>query len=77
MATHNPLMEDFAEGSVQHNELKKYMLANGHGGMMLMHSPIVRDLKVGTFDDASLFGREPSCSPMRWHRCSLNQVCWM
>eukprot|EP00967_Tisochrysis_lutea_P073326 scaffold98157_cov15-Tisochrysis_lutea.AAC.1 len=23
------------------------MLGNGHGGMMLMHNPLVRDLKVG------------------------------
>ncbi len=42
----NPLKAEFREGSVQYNELKRWMLGNGHGGMMLMHNPLVRDLKV-------------------------------
>ncbi len=33
-------------GSLQYNELKRWMLGNAHGGMMLMHNPLVRDLKV-------------------------------
>lgn len=42
----NPLKAEFKEGSVQYNELKKWMLGNGHGCMMLMHNPLVRDLKA-------------------------------
>uniref|UniRef100_A0A7S3QX93 Uncharacterized protein n=1 Tax=Dunaliella tertiolecta TaxID=3047 RepID=A0A7S3QX93_DUNTE len=42
----NPLKNEFREGSVQYNELKRWMLGNGHGGMMLMHNPLVRDLKT-------------------------------
>ncbi|KAF5830944.1 hypothetical protein DUNSADRAFT_13827, partial [Dunaliella salina] len=42
----NPLKHEFREGSVQYNELKRWMLGNGHGGMMLMHNPLVRDLKA-------------------------------
>lgn len=31
---------------MQYKELKKWMMGNAHGGMMAMHNPLVRDLKV-------------------------------
>ena len=59
------------EGSVGHTKLKLYRLANGHCGMMLMHSPIVRDLKASllpiTAAHKAQVGKERGCGEGRPH----------